>query len=293
MEYLFLVFAVLLYFPLIAADKIGSDGTEEKAMLFKYSFFRSIIGIVIGIAGLFINGSVFIVDLYTILTAVMFGIMLALCMLVTFYSMQVTTVAISSVFRAASVIVPSVFGAMFFNESITIINVIGFLLFLVSVFLIVSKKKEENKRFGIKAFLVCLGVLLTNGLGSVSIQLFGQCVSNGDEAMFMFIAYCVQAIILYAIHMIYESGMEKNQTKISNNMIIYGICGTVAMFLIQQIIAILSSKVSSLLIFPVTMGSSVVIGVLVGLFFFKEKILLKSVLGIMGVIISLIMINMF
>lgn len=292
MEYLFLVLAILLYFPLISADKLCSMGTEEKAMLFKYSFFRSIIGIVVGGIGLLINGSSFHVDLYTLLTAIMFGIMLALCMLVTFYSMQVTTVAISSVFKAASVIIPCVFGAMFFNESITFINILGFLLFLLSVFVIVSKKKEDSKKFGLKAFLSCLGVLLTNGLGSVSIQLFGQCVNSGDEAMFMFISYCIQALILFVIYIVY-SAKEKSQTKISHNMVLYGIIGTIAMFLIQQITAVLSSKVSSMSIFPVTMGSSVSISVLVGLLFFKEKTSFKSILGIIGVIISLVMINMF
>lgn len=293
MKYLFLILAILLYFPLISADKLGSAGTEEKAMLFKYSFFRGIIGIVVGSIGLLINGSSFQVDLYTILTAIMFGIMLALCMLVTFYSMRVTTVAISSVFKAASVIIPCVFGAMFFNESITFINILGFLLFLLSVFLIVSKKKEDSKKFGMKAFLSCLGVLLTNGLGSVSIQLFGQCATGGDEAIFMFISYCVQALILFVIHIVYSSKTEKSQVKISGNMALYGIIGTIATFLIQQIMTVLSSKVSSTLIFPVTMGSSVSISVLVGLLFFKEKTSFKSILGIIGVIISLVMINIF
>lgn len=293
MEYLFLVLAILLYFPLISADKLGSAGTEEKAMLFKYSFFRSVIGIVVGGIALLINGSSFYVDLYTILTALMFGIMLALCMLVTFYSMQVTTVAISNVFKAASVIIPCIFGAMFFNESITLLNVVGFILFLVSVFLIVSKEKEASKKFGLKAFFACLGVLLTNGLGSISIQLFGQCVSGGDEAMFMFISYCIQSLILFVIYIAYSAKGEKSQTKISRNMVIYGIIGTVATFLIQQIITGLSSKVPSATIFPVTMGSSVSISVLVGLFFFKEKTSFKSIVGIIGVIISLVMINMF
>jgi len=129
MEYIYLLFAIMLYFPLILADKLGSEETEKKAMLFKYSFYRSLIGIVFGGLMLIITGSKIYLDLYTVLTSLLFGLMLGLCMLVTFYSMQVTTVAISSVFKAASVIIPCIFGAVFFNESITFINVIGFILF--------------------------------------------------------------------------------------------------------------------------------------------------------------------
>ena len=112
MEYIYLLFAIMLYFPLILADKLGSEGTEKKAMLFKYSFYRSLIGVLFGGLILLFTGSKVHLDLYTVLTSLLFGLMLGLCMIVTFYSMQVTAVAVSSVFKAASAIIPCVFGAV-------------------------------------------------------------------------------------------------------------------------------------------------------------------------------------
>lgn len=294
MEYIYLLFAIMLYFPMILADKLGSEGTEKKAMLFKYSFYRSLIGVLVGGLILIFTGNEIHIDLYTVLTSLLFGLMLGLCMLVTFYSMQVTTVAVSSVFKAASAIIPCIFGAIFFEESISAINVVGFVLFLVSVYLIVSKNKEKKVKFGVKALLACLGVLFTNGFGSIAMQLFGKCVPNGEEAVFMFISYCVQSVILLLIYLSY-SAKNKTQTAgtISKKMWIYGIIGTVAAFLIQQIMAGLSSRISALLIFPVTMGSSVIMGVVVGWLSFKEKLTFKSMAGVIGGIISLILINMF
>lgn len=294
MEYIYLLFAVMLYFPLILADKLGSEGTEEKAMLFKYSFYRSLVGIVAGGIILIFTGSKFQVDLYTILTSLLFGAMLGLCMLVTFYSMQVTTVAVSSVFKAASVMIPCIFGAIFFAEDISLINILGFVLFLLSVYLIVSKNQEKKVKFGIKAFLACMGVLLTNGFGSIAIQLFGKCVPDGDEAVFMFISYCMQSVILLIIHLFYNAKAKSNKVQtISKKMWIYGIIGTVAAFAIQQIMASLASDISALVIFPVTMGSSVIMGAIIGWLCFREKLTVKSMIGIIGGIISLIMINMF
>ena len=294
MEYLYLLFAVMLYFPLILADKLGSEGTEEKAMLFKYSFYRSLMGVVFGSLIMITTGSKMHLDVYTVLTSLLFGLMLGLCMLVTFYSMQVTTVAISTVFKAASVIIPCIFGALFFDESITFINVAGLILFLVSVYLIVSKNQDKEIKFGFKALLACLGVLFTNGTGSISMQLFGKFVPNGEEAVFMFISYCVQSVILLIIYLGYS---VKNKTQkagtVSKKMWIYGIAGTAAAFLIQQITAGLTSEISALMIFPIIMGSSVLMGVVVGLLCFKEKISFKSMAGFIGVIMSLILINMF
>ena len=294
MEYIYLLFAVMLYFPLILADKLGSEGTEERAMLFKYSFYRSLVGVVAGGVIMAFTGSKFQVDSYTILTSLLFGAMLGVCMLVTFYSMQVTTVAISSVFKAASVTIPCIFGAIFFEENISVINIFGFILFLTSVYLIVSKTQEKKMKFGIQALLACLGVLFTNGFGSIAIQLFGKCVPEGDEAVFMFISYCIQSVILLIIHLFYNAKAKSDKVQtISKKMWIYGIIGTVAAFSIQQIMASLAGDISALVIFPVTMGSSVIMGVIVGWLCFKEKLTIKSMLGIIGGIISLIMINMF
>lgn len=263
-------------------------------MLFKYSFYRSLIGVLFGGLILLFTGSKVHLDLYTVLTSLLFGLMLGLCMIVTFYSMQVTTVAVSSVFKAASAIIPCVFGAVFFNEPITFINVIGFILFLVSVYLIVSKTQEKKVKFGVKALLACLGVLFTNGIGSISIQLFGKCVPDGEEAVFMFISYCVQSVVLLIIHLGYSTQNKTQKAgSISKKMWIYGIIGTAAAFLIQQIMAGLSSEISALVIFPVTMGSSIIIGVIVGWLCFKEKLTFKSMTGIICGIISLILINMF
>lgn len=293
MEYLYLLLAALLYFPLILGNKLGSNGTEEKTMLFKYSFYRSLIGIAVGGLILLLSGSSIHLDFYTILTSLLFGLMLGLCMLVTFYSMQVTTVAISSLFTASSVMIPCIFGAIFFKETINLINIVGFVVFLISVYLIVSKNQEKKMKFGFKALLACLGVLFTNGFGSIAIQLFGKCVPNGEESVFMFLSYCMQSVTLLVIYLVYSAKSKSQQsTKISAGMWFYGVLGMVPAFLIQQIMASLASSISALVIFPITMGSSIMMGVVVGWLCFKEKITTKGLLGVLGGILSLIMINL-
>lgn len=124
-------------------------------------------------------------------------------------------------------------------------------------------------------------------------QLFGKCVPDGEESVFMFISYCVQSLILLIIHLFYSVNHKTQKAeRISGKMWIFGTIGTVATFLIQQTIARLSSDISALVIFPITMGSSVIIGVIVGWLCFKEKLTFKSIAGVIGGIISLIMINM-
>ena len=76
-------------------------------------------------------------------------------------------------------------------------------------------------------------------------------------------------------------------------MWLYGIAGTSSAFLIQQIKTVLSGNISSFIIFPVTMAGSVIIGAAIGWLWFSEKLTLKNIIGVLGAIVSLMLINMF
>ena len=80
-EYIYLTIAILLYFPMILADKLGSKGTQERAMLFKYSFYRSLTGILFGALVLVLTGSKIQLDLHTVLISLLFGLTLPLPLL--------------------------------------------------------------------------------------------------------------------------------------------------------------------------------------------------------------------
>lgn len=294
MEYVFLTMALLLYIPMIVADKEGSAGTCEKDLLFRYSFFRAVSGTIVGAIFLFVWGTVEVPDLFTVLIAFLFAITLASGMVITFYSMQVTGIAIMSVFKAASVIIPCIIGALFFNEPINMINGCGFVLFVVSIFFVVSDKHAQKKKFGVRAALACLGVLLVSGLGSVALQLFGRCVKNGNLGVFMFLSYAIQAFMLFFICFFHKSGNSQQvKLPISKKMKVYGVIGALSAFLIQRITTSLSDTLPSFLIFPCTMGGSVVIGILIGRMFYREKLSFVNIMGIIGVIVSVLMINLF
>ena len=217
--------------------------------------------------------------------------MLGLSMLSTFYAMQLTSIAVFSVFKAASVIIPCVFGAVAFGDAINTVNIIGLALFLISVYLIVAKNRKGKLKFGIKALIACVGSLCANGFGSIAMQLFGKCVQNGEESVFMFISYCVQSVILWIIYASVAKGQRVKP--VSKKMWIYGIIGTATAFSIQIILSNLTTNIPGLVIFPMTMGGSVILSVVIGRLWFEEKLTIKNMIGVTGAIISLIMINVF
>lgn len=296
MEYLYLIMIIILYFPLSLTNKLSSDGTTQKSLMLKYGLFRAVIGVVIGLIIMLISKAQFYIDYYTILICIVFGIMLASCMLLTFYSMQVTTIAISTMFSCASTIIPSIVGIVWFDDPITLWKVVGIIIFLFSIYLIVWQTNDDKQRFNIKAFVACMGVFLTCGLGSVSMQLFARCVPDGDESVFMFLSYCVQAVIMLVLYIGFcckTNNKQETLHKMSKKLIICGIFGTAVSFIIQQGVTVLATNIPAVALFTITTGSSVISGVIIGFVLFKEKQTLKNIIGVIIGIISLIIINSF
>ena len=294
MQYIYLLSIFLIYFPLNITNKLCSNGITNKVMLFKISLVKAVFGTVAGIIIFFIKGESFWVDTAMLLSAVMFGMMLAACTIFTLYSMQITSIAITSMYAAASVIIPIGFDKLFFGENITTGKIIGLCLFLVSAYFIVGNSSDSKRKFTLKTFIVCIMILITNGLGAVAIQSFAKYSNTGNDSLFMALSYAVNAILLLIAYLIV---LSKNNKKVSNaqtpgkNLFILGGASAVFQFVTQQIQTNAAVVVPATILFPFSTASGVITGAVVGWIMFKEKLSVKNIIGILTGIISLIMLN--
>jgi glucokinase len=81
--------------------------------------------VAIGFFLLLFDGANFKLDTPALLSSLLFGSMSVLCQLVTFYSLRITTVALSNMCNTASVLIPTLFGIIVFKESFTLGTGIG------------------------------------------------------------------------------------------------------------------------------------------------------------------------
>ncbi|MBQ9994353.1 MAG: DMT family transporter [Clostridia bacterium] len=285
-----------MYFPLSLTNKISSASTENRVVLFKYCLFRGILGVFVGLVPLIISGTPIRISAVTILTSALFGIMLAVCMFLTVYSMQVTSVAISSVFISGSVNVPTLTSIIFFDEPLPVRKILGMIFFFLSIYLIVDNKEDYQKKqkFGIKALVVCVLAMLTSGFISVAMQLFARFDPEGEEAVFMFLGYSAQAvflIIFYALFALKNRRSDDRGAKMSRLLVLCGIGGVVLSYIIQRMTTMLAATVPAMLLFPFTSASGVIVAALVARICFGERLSGKNILGIALAIVSIILVN--
>ncbi len=226
--------------------------------------------------------------------AIWFSIIIGLLFIVMFFiigwSSQRAGIAVTSVASKMSVVMPISFSLFFFHESLTLIKGIGILIALAAVFLTIYKKSDSKK-----ANKMWLPVILFIGMGMVDISVkYAQekYVTPETDSFFTAFLFLVSAIFAI-IFTFFNTKSLKDYKKIP--VWIYGVLlGATNFGTIYFLIATLNSKVfPSSVIFGVNNTSIVLLSFLLGLLFFKERLLKINIVGISLSIIAIFLLTFF
>lgn len=294
--YALLILCFFLYFPHAFVNKLASKNTENKKVLFAFSLYTAAFSALTGLIVALVEGATFSFDLVTVLTSFLFGIMLAVCQIATFYSMQVTSVAVSNMSATASVIIPCFVGMLFFNEGVTVGKILGIAIFLIAAYLIIAKdRKNKQHSFSAKTLFACLLVFLTNGLGSIAMQLFAEYSVGVSDSVFMFYSYVLNTLTLLVFVLCLQAKNKQAETEgkvvFPSKLFILGLLISAITFFLQQINVVLANEIPSTILFPILKSGKLILGATVGWMFFKEKLSVKNIIGIALAIVALVVLN--
>lgn len=203
---------------------------------------------------------------------------------------QQNGLSVVSVASKMSVVIPVIFGVYVYHESIGFQKIIGIILALLAVFL--TSTRTESKIDFKKGLLLPIALFIGSGIIDTSIKYLETTyvAKNGipifSATIFLF-AGCAGIIILI-IQLI------RKKTKLTINSIyggiILGIINYHSMFLLLK--ALQFEGLESSTIFTVNNVAIVMLTTLVGLLFFKEKLILKNWIGIAITIISIALVTL-
>jgi len=203
---------------------------------------------------------------------------------------QVNGLSVASVATKMSVIIPIVFGLIYYKEQLGIFKFIGILCALMAVYLVSAKSKDETK-LNKRDLLLPLLVLLGSGIIDTTIKFLEEdYVAENDISIFSATIF-FSAAVLGTFLLIYN--WFKGKVKIELKNIIGGIAlGIPNYFSIFLLIKALRSDVlDSSGIFAINNVSIVTLSTITGIILFKEKLLPKNWLGIALAIVGIILIS--
>lgn len=249
-------------------------------------------------------------NLSTVLCALITSICLAIELFSSMKALKSSTLIVNQMFSVGSMFIPCIVGIFLFNEPMGLWQWIGLVVFAVAIFFMVSNDKKDSKavKISLKTLLLLTIMMLAGGATMVAQKAFGKLVPNGNVAMYSFLMFALNSVIMYVSFLIInvknkkinENANEENASseepkrkiKILPKLLL--VCGFVlalAVFIINLLVTELGKELDSAILFSITYAISIIITILVGSYYYKEKITFKNVIGIVLCIGSILIIN--
>jgi len=219
------------------------------------------------------------------------GVLFILVFILIARTTQTNGLSVASVATKMSVIIPIIFGLLYYKESLGFYKTIGIILALLAVYF-VSVKSNKGLKLNKKDLLFPLLVLIGSGIIDTTIKFLEEAyVAENDISIFSATIF-FSAAILGIILLVYQSFKRTVKIELKNILggIALGIPNYFSIFFLVK--ALRSDILESSEIFAINNVAIVTLSTLVGIVFFKEKLLLKNWLGIVIAITSIILITL-
>ena len=230
--------------------------------------------------------------LNTLFYSLAYGVFLAVSMVCGLRALSLGSMAITSTVVSFSLIIPTLFGVIFLNESLGVLGIVALLLLAASIVLL-NYKKQSNPISGACWFYSII-TMIANGMCSVVQKLHQTAYPGEYSSEFMFFGMSTVFILLLAVSLV---GMiwknEKEEPKEKSFPVkwvfilgtIAGVCNGGANF----VTLLLSATENASVMFPIISAGNAVGSCLVGYLFFKERLtklqLFSLALGILSVVL--------
>jgi drug/metabolite transporter (DMT)-like permease len=219
------------------------------------------------------------------------AIALGIVFISVFNLMAITTqksgLSVVSVATKMSVIIPIVFGIIYYKESAAALKLVGIFLALIAVYLASAK---NNNLVGKGSLLFPFLILVGSGIIDVSIKFIEEHYVNDTDAGIFSSAIFASAGIIGLTLIGYQliRGTVKLQFKNLIAGIVLGVPNYFSIFFLVKALRIDGMESST--IFPLNNVSIVILSTFLGIVLFKEKLHLKNWIGIALAVISIILV---
>ncbi len=288
----------------VCSKKVSAE--VQGKTFFHYGGYYNLLSALFSLITLFVVGFKGF-DFPTVLCALATAVCLAVELFASIEALKGASLIVCQMFSVGALFIPCIVGVFFFGEPMSVWQWVGLLLFLVAMYFMVSPTKEKEKtttkRITAKTIGMLVITLLAGGGTMVAQKAFAKIVPNGNVATYSFLMFALNAVILYACYagsiflgkkkasVSQTQEIAKEKKVLSKTLLVCGLILGLAVFVINMLVAELGKSVDSAILFSVSYAISIIITILVGAIYYKEKITFKNVMGVALCVSALAIIN--
>ncbi len=190
-----------------------------------------------------------------------------------------------------SMVIPTLVSFAFYNETMSILRVIGIVL-TVAVIILVADSKSGGK-INKKLLLFSLLSSLSNAAIGITQKIFNTSAFAVERGAFVsssyILAFALTSIILL-FSCILSKGAQK-QEKTNYKLFIYSAVVGIVLAVFQWVNNYALTIVDGTFLFPAYSGGSIILSLLSGVFLFKDKLNKKQILGVSLGVMAVVLMN--
>ncbi len=268
MQYLLLICLIVF----VAAQSIIKKQYNLKAQYPKVFFFSAVTAAAEVVFFAITSGFKFEFVPELIPYSIAFAIMFSAMLIGGFLSISWGPLSITMLIISYSLLIPTFYG-LFKGETIGTTGIIGGILLLISLFLISVKKEKLN--FSLKWLIAVMVTFVVNGLSSVILDIQPEKFDGKYKNEFMMMAMLLSSIILLVAALIKKEKIFKEKRL----CIAMGAANGVSNALVNLLVMYLASRIASVILFPVVSAGGIVLGFIMAIFVYKEKLSKMQMIG--------------
>lgn len=233
-----------------------------------------------------VNGFKISISSPALIWGIVYGVTQTLFILFKTLAMNSGPVSVTTLIGNMSLVVSVFFCFFVWQEAITASDIIGLAILMLGTVLTTYKNKKDGKKISRKWIIYSIFFLIFAASVGISFKAFGK-TGHADVAGDMMIIASFVMLFLYFIiclltnkksRYLSETGLEN---KLNKTLIIYSLLSGVLSCGYNRLNIYLTSTMSAVVFFPSFNGGVVLLSTALSIIILREKITLKSFVGIM------------
>ena len=293
-DYIFLIIILLLRVPQNFSSKKTSGLVTNSQSYFLYGTYSyTLAGLIAFVMLLFDGMSGF--SLPAVGISALGAVSLAASLFCSIEALKSGVMVLAAMAGSAGLLLPCIAGIFMFNEPMKPMQFIGIALLIFSGWLLIGYSKEQTGSFTPRTLLLLIGSMLSNGSVMLAQKMFSKYLPDTNVSIFSFLTFGLIGIGMFiglVPSLLSQSGRAKIAA-VPKPVFLYGTISSIILLAINQLATLAGRNVPSAIMFPINDGGATIITAITAAIFFKEKLTVRSVCGLILGIGSLIVINLF
>lgn len=290
MNYLLIAIAVLLFVVQRLCFKLYNQHFMKNFS--KYYFYSFMYSILSAIIFSFSSTEIAMLDKYTIIFAIPFGVFFIFTVYFYAKAMETGPLSYSALMFSLSLLLPIIFGISAMGEKLSIFHLIGLLMLMITFYLASTGNKSGQKTISLKWFFYAVLSMIGNGFLGVFQKAHQMFIPGEQVSEFLMLAFTVSAVISLVLYMVNTKSFKLPFVDLKQKNFIWILLGTaVSTSFGNQIILYLNGKIDAVIIYPAVSGSVLIFMGIASFLIFKEKLTKRSLIGFIIGVIAIFVIN--